>query len=260
MLQVYTRLNHLNVAISYTGILSKVDTISEQHKAPVQKWIDEGSSFKFVGDNVDKKRGVRDIRSDHHGKMKHMYSLLAVRSRVKGPLRAPHFNPPDISREKVTTFLPSSSDVKAIKDNLVVLVSRILCTYIKGFKSQRTDHIAHRYSAEMSSKSSVIVCDVFHKQEIKRDHMIKIMQMTQDFVGKDYTHTVPSGRRHMADGDTPRERLELLEPVTEDWHALMNYLIVRLKNKLIINFTYVVFQNRVCGRISSRSAPRILAP
>ena len=56
---------------------------------------DEGSSFKFVGDNVDKKRGVRDIRSDHQGEMKHMYSLLAVKSRMPSP----HFNPPDISRE-----------------------------------------------------------------------------------------------------------------------------------------------------------------
>ena len=114
-----------------------------------------------------------------------------------------------------------------------------------------TDHIAHCYSADMSNKSSVVVYDVFHKQDNKRDHMIEIMQMTQDFVGKDYTHTVPSGgdlltverqqgaRRHMADGDTPRERLELLEPVAEDWHALMNYLMVRFNSKLIHSLFYL---------------------
>ncbi len=54
---MYTRLNHLNVALSYTAVLSKITSISEQHKVPIQKWIDEGASFKFVGDNVDKKRG-----------------------------------------------------------------------------------------------------------------------------------------------------------------------------------------------------------
>ncbi len=75
-----------------------------------------------------------------------MYSILADKSRVKGPLPAPLFKPPDLSREKVTTFLPNSYYVKAIKDNLVVLVSRILYSYIRGFKSQKrsvTDHIAH---------------------------------------------------------------------------------------------------------------------
>ncbi len=219
-----------------------MESISEQHKVPIRKWIDEGSSFKFVGDNVDKKRGVRDIRSNHHGEMKHMFSLLAVKSRVKGPSPPSIFHPPNISQEKAIRFLPNSSDIMAIKNNLVVLVGRILCTYIRGFKSQKksvTSHIPHLHSAEMSTKSSIVVCDVFHKQEIKSDHMIEIMQMTQGFLGDNFAQTVASGgdlltverqlgaRRHMADADTPSERLELLEPVAEDWHALMNYLMVR---------------------------------
>ena len=43
-------------------------------------WISEGVVFKFWGDNVDKQRCVRDYRSDHHGAMVHMYSILAGRS------------------------------------------------------------------------------------------------------------------------------------------------------------------------------------
>ena len=31
-------------------------------------------------------------------------------------------------------------------------------------------------------------------------------------------------KRHMMDGDTPRDRLDKFEPVTEDWHALMSFL------------------------------------
>ena len=30
------------------------------------------------------------------------------------------------------------------------------------------------------------------------------------------------------DGDTPRERMELLEPVVEDWHALVCLLKVNI--------------------------------
>jgi len=63
--QVYTRLNHLNMALSYRSVMRLVETISENHKVPMKDWIESGSVFKFVGDNVDKRRGVRNIRSDH---------------------------------------------------------------------------------------------------------------------------------------------------------------------------------------------------
>ena len=71
-----------------------------------------------VEDNVDKRRGVRDIRSDHHGQLKHL------KSRVQGPsppAPAPsQFIPCDISKDQASMY---QSDVKAIKSNLVVLVS-----------------------------------------------------------------------------------------------------------------------------------------
>ena len=67
--------------------------------------MEEGASLKFVGDNVDNKRGVRDIRSDHHGELKHMYSLLAVKARVKPP-PVSHFVPHTLVATKSLTFCP----------------------------------------------------------------------------------------------------------------------------------------------------------
>ena len=61
-LQVYTRLNHLNVSLSYNATLAAVTEVSKLHKVPLQQWIAEGVTFKFVGDNVDKSKEVRDIR------------------------------------------------------------------------------------------------------------------------------------------------------------------------------------------------------
>ena len=121
MLQVYTRLNHLNVALSYNTVLKLVNNISERHKAPLERWIKEGASFKFVGDNVDKKRGMRDIRSDHRGELKHMYSLPAVKARVQPPPPVPRFSPPDLGSHEVSHFLPTESDLSAINSNLVVV-------------------------------------------------------------------------------------------------------------------------------------------
>ena len=79
---MYARLNHVGVTLSYTGTLNAVGAISKLHQVPIRRWILEETPFKFVGDNVDKKRGFRDLCSDHHGEMMHMFSVLAFRSCV----------------------------------------------------------------------------------------------------------------------------------------------------------------------------------
>ena len=94
----------------------------------------------------------------------------------------------------------------------------------------------------MSEKSEVVVLDVLMKNENCSSDMVEIMQTMQGYLGQDYPndHRVVSGgdhltcecqlgaQRHMMDGDTTRERLELLEPVCEDWHCLVCMLGVSM--------------------------------
>ena len=82
--QVYNRLNHVGVCVSYTTTLKLVGEVSQIHEVPLQQWIQDDVIFKFWGDNVDKKRGVQDVRSDNQGTMLHMYSLLVGRSHIPG--------------------------------------------------------------------------------------------------------------------------------------------------------------------------------
>ena len=79
-LQVYTRLNHLNVSLSYNATLAAVTEVSRLHKVPLQQWIAEGVTFKFVGDNVDKRKEVQDIRVDHQSETKLQH--LSFRSKA----------------------------------------------------------------------------------------------------------------------------------------------------------------------------------
>ena len=67
--QVYGRLNHLKVCVSYPATLKLMDKVSKMHSVPLKKWIEDGVVFKFWGDNVDKTRKVHDLRSDNQGKM-----------------------------------------------------------------------------------------------------------------------------------------------------------------------------------------------
>ena len=111
-----------------------MDDLSQTHTVPLQKWIDEGVVFKFWGDNVDKQLKVRDLRSDHKGEMVHMFSLLAGRSRTPAPELSHSGGGGLLTLDRLSTecFLPSSSDVSSVKNNLVDIISRTLTHYITG--------------------------------------------------------------------------------------------------------------------------------
>ena len=220
-----------------------VDEISKHHDVPVQKWIESGAVFKFIGDNVDKKRGVRDIRSDHSGDMLHMYSVLAARSRLPSLQLQWHGQVAELTTIPWKEFLPSETDVQLVKGNLVVVVSRLLTHYIKALSplsKSVPQHIKHCYSQQMSRRSEVVVLDVLLKNETCHSDMVDIMQSMQAYLGDNYpaSQRVASGgdyltcehqlgsQRHLMDGDTPQDRLQLLEPQSEDWHCLLAMLTV----------------------------------
>ena len=150
MLHVYSRLNHVGVCMSYTATLSLLDEISTLHTCPLQKWIAENDLFKFWGDNIDKKRGVRDVRTDHHGSLLHMYSILAGRSRVQVKQLSCTGCVAPLCHLTADSFLPTTEDFAAVKKNLVV-VGRIITKYISGlsgFSKAFPPHILHKYSKE----------------------------------------------------------------------------------------------------------------
>ena len=248
---MYARLNHVGVTLSYTGTLNAVGAISKLHQVPIRRWILEDTPFKFVGDNVDKKRGVRDLRSDHHGEMMHMFSVLAVRSRVSSSGLSKLSRIDDLNLLQPSFFMPSKVDIAHIQRNLVILVSRILCKYIKALAPLSNippEHILHKYSKQMAQKSEAHVIDVLMKNEAKGADMLDIMESLQSYlkVGAEFPESlkVLSGgdqltceretgaQRHVMDGDTPHDRLQLLEPQCEDWHTLMCFLGVSDKCKL----------------------------
>ena len=220
-----------------------MDDVGKLHTVPIQTWIKETAVLKFWGDNVDKKRNVRDYRSDHQGEMLHMYSILVGRSRTPAP-ELQHTGQLSKLREYPNSlFLPQKGDVLAVKSNLVILVSRILTQYFPAMAFLATivpKHILHRYSREMSEKSEVVVLDILMKNETTHKDMHDIMHVMQGYLGENYPQErrVVSGGDHltcerqigaqriMMDGDTPQERLDIFEPVAEDWHCQQCIIMV----------------------------------
>ena len=74
--------------------------------------------MKFIGDNVSKRVGVRDIRSDHQSHLKHMYSILVVKGCVPNPPASDQpFNPPPLSSLSCSAFLSNKDDVAAVEES-----------------------------------------------------------------------------------------------------------------------------------------------
>ena len=170
-----------------------------------------------------------------------MYSVLVGKSCTPAPSLSHSSHVSKLSQVPSSSFLPTCDDVHKVKTNLVIIVSRVLTQYITALtplSKAIPKHITHRYSTEMSKKSEVVVLDVLMKNETKHADMIDIMNTMQDYLGSDYDEErrVLSGgdqvtcerqigsQKHMMCGNTPRERLQVLEPVVEDWHCLVSLL------------------------------------
>ena len=119
--------NHVGVAVSYTGTLKIVSGISSLYEAPLKEWHASGLPIKFVGDNVDKRKDVCDIRSNHHHSLVHMYSLLVVRPRASDSSLSTTGSTSNLLKLEASAFLPTMDEVNVIKMNLTVLAGRIIC-------------------------------------------------------------------------------------------------------------------------------------
>ena len=108
----------MNVCVSYRATLRLMDDINKLHNVPIQQWISNGAVFKFWGDNVDKQRRVRDLRSDHQGEMLHMFSVIAGRSRTPVPELPFSGQLSQLDCTPMAYFLPNNADVRAVKENL----------------------------------------------------------------------------------------------------------------------------------------------
>ncbi len=115
--------------------------------------------FIIVGDNVDKNVTPRDMRVDHLTKSYHYFHSYAVRDRVDLTAASNVTPDTDVESLSLTCFLPSLDDCKRLRDNYIVLASRVLVEHLRflaPLKGCVPEHIQHKYSKEMMQKSEIV--------------------------------------------------------------------------------------------------------
>ena len=67
----------------------------------------------------------------------------------------------DIKNASFSAFLPSQKDCKALCEDFIALISRVLVLYmpeLKKYSSVVSQHISHDHVMEMSQKSDIVSC------------------------------------------------------------------------------------------------------
>ncbi len=115
--------------------------------------------WKLVGDNLDVTVKVRDMRMDNPNQMHHFFHLIAIQDRVDTSHLDNSAPKADVRSLRVADFVPSDTDLRQLKGDLIILVSRIIVTEFPEFSFMQgavPHHIAHAHSQEMSHQSSVV--------------------------------------------------------------------------------------------------------
>lgn len=124
----------------------------EIHKPP-------SFTFKIVGDNIDKHIKPRDMRSNYQARSLHYFHSYAVQDRLNMDDFDESISSPDPGAVSLEVLLPTPQDEASIRNNMCILVARILKKYMPFFTKYGKGverHIIHQYSEEMSRTSRVV--------------------------------------------------------------------------------------------------------
>ena len=116
------------------------------------------TTFKIVGDNIDKDIKPRNMRSDYQTRSLHYFHAYAVRDRLNLDSCDDSASAPDPSSINLELLLPSAEDRVQSRHNMGVLIARTLKKHMPFFSKYGKGlerHIRHGFYEEMSRKSTV---------------------------------------------------------------------------------------------------------
>ena len=119
------------------------------------------NTFCLIIDNIDKHVKSFDMRLSHQSKSLHFVNSIAVIDRIDVSHLSSDFGMVESKKnlKDLKALLPATEDFTAIKANFSVPISRVLVEHmpkLHKYRSKVTRHIPHKYSREMSSKSTVV--------------------------------------------------------------------------------------------------------
>eukprot|EP00731_Ephydatia_muelleri_P025442 Em0017g525a len=180
---------HTSTSDEDTAPLAAAEQNSPQNGSPVLD-CGEWNGFKLIGDNIDKNIKPRDMRINNQTESLHYFHEFAVKDRINFSditNNAELVFPDDID---YSVFYPNDDDDAQLVSNFQTLVTRIFVEHIPHLQhlfGNVTHNIQHKYSKNMSIKSTVVPLGVILKNENILNDMVDILDVLHQYVPKTTT-------------------------------------------------------------------------
>ncbi|XP_073728878.1 uncharacterized protein [Misgurnus anguillicaudatus] len=195
-------------------------------------------TYSIIFDNLDFYMHAHHQSSLRNNQSIHWIHHIAVQDRI--PIYHLANDKPigNLLHYDLNLSLPGEAEQMQMRREYIVLTSRILSSYLtvfKPFSNVVLHHIPHQYSAEMAQRSTDYPLGLLFKDENKSADLAEVLQHFQ----KMYVPKAPDGLSKIlvggdrlseansrnlqwayADGINIEERLDGMEFMFEDWHAI----------------------------------------
>lgn len=96
------------------------------------------------------------MRQDNPNQMYHFLHVIGIQDRIDTSHLDDTKPKAAVSSLSVCDFVPSASELKRLKQDITVLVARIIVSEILFLRGAVPEHITHIHLNEMSEKSTVV--------------------------------------------------------------------------------------------------------
>ena len=166
----------MGFSLSHTSKMNMLDLIGGHFSDRLVEEVRCGK--KGTGDNWDMKIHAHDMLSTNQNTDLHYFASNLIVERVPSENLSNVSPQLKISSLHNTAFLLDSNEANKLRDDIKVLVGRVLLQkipHLSFFKHVIPNHIAHPYKTEMSKKSIIVPLPMMMKDEKKYEDVIDIL-------------------------------------------------------------------------------------
>lgn len=161
-------------------MINMLDLMAGHFHDKIVELVKAGKKFYTVNDNLNCQTTVKNMRMDHRNKQHNWFASIIVFERVDFS-HLDNVTPlGDINNFSNENYLLSPEEVWKLQSDFKILVGRVFIEFFKqpqfaAVKKLIPDHILHRYTKEMSTKSEVFPLPIQFKDEKKYSDVVDIL-------------------------------------------------------------------------------------
>lgn len=187
--QLQERLNKLGVCLSHGRRDVLLKLLGGHFANKVVQRVKSGSGFRGKGDNWDLKVLKGHMRKDIQNEDLHLFASNLIENRVNFGCLSNNHPKQDILHFPRHKFSLNVNEWKMYGESAKILVGRIICETLAKFKwlkSVLPAHIPHRYSNEMSKRSTILSLPILDANEAKYEDCLHILRSYERWVAEMY--------------------------------------------------------------------------